>query len=86
MNRNTIIVILGPSGHEFVAHVGQNTTLTPVLDSAKVMTEADAQAVLSQISLPRAVRRDRDEYRCEILGRQRQVEELRRHLPVAAFA
>lgn len=83
---NTIIVILGPNGHEYVAEYGRNTTITPTLDNACVMTEDQAERVIAVINQPRAIKRDVDDYRIEVIGRQRQLIELRRQLPVEAFA
>jgi hypothetical protein len=85
-SNNTIIIILGDHGHEYVAEVGNHPVIVPVLSRAAKMTHEQADEVIKKLGNCRAVRRDVDEYLVEIQGRVLQVDELRRQLPAGSVS
>lgn len=81
--KNTIIVILGSAGHEYVATVGSGRApvITPRLEQATPMSPDEAHDVIRSLNNCRAVSRDMDEYCIEVAGRQQEVARLRSQLP-----
>jgi hypothetical protein len=69
--KNTIIVIQGPSGHEYVAHVGSSAVVTTELDDALSMTNEEAYRAIAKINLP-AELHDLDWFRVR-MGRENDV-------------
>ena len=57
MGANTIIVILGASGHEYVAEIGCVPVVTSHLDKATPMTPEHAEEVIRNLRNCRAIRR-----------------------------
>ena len=83
MGANTIIVILGASGHEYVAEIGCVPLVTSHLDKATPMTPEHAEEVIRNLRNCRAIRRDVSAYRIEVASRLQALVDLRRHLPAA---
>ncbi len=69
--KNTIIVIKGPSGHEYVATVGRTAVITSKLDEALPMSKEEAERMCKNLDRP-AEAHDLDWYRVEV-GRTRDV-------------
>jgi hypothetical protein len=74
MHTNTIIIIPGPHGDEYVIEVGKNPAITPILDEATLMSDTRARGIIAKMNLPNAITQDANLYRSELsCFRQAQV-------------
>ena len=69
--KNTIIVVSGPSGREYVVKMGSTTIISTRLDDASTLSPQEAAEHINKMDRP-AVAKDLDWYRVEV-GRSREV-------------